>query len=438
MDFYSLGLSDKLSKTIVDHGYTVPTPIQQKAIPQVLCGRDLFACAQTGTGKTAAFVLPMIDIIDSQRMRSNMPRAIILEPTRELATQVYENFVAYNKSHDLKAVVLVGGESMFEQDKILKKGVDILIATPGRLLDLFERGKLLLQNVHFFVIDEADRMLDMGFMPDVERIVAMIPQSRQTLFFSATMPDEIKKIAAKFLNNPREIVITPSARTADTVTQYMVKTPHDDKTKRQYLRKILKEQNCQGPVIIFSNRKSVVDIISKSLKHHGYNAECLHGDMPQTKRNETLEDFKAGKFSVLVASDVAARGLDVTDLALVVNYDVPINSEDYVHRIGRTGRAGKSGIAIMLVSDKDKKRMQGVESLIKQKIDEMKVVLLPEDVEEKRPARQSRSTSENKRSVSDRPGRMKRHEMLPDDPSGPVVGFGEFVPAFMNIKFPEL
>jgi superfamily II DNA/RNA helicase len=366
MKFIDLGLSAELEQTVNLLGYTVPTPIQEQAIPQILRGRDLFGCAQTGTGKTASFILPMIDILQGSRSKVRMPRSIVLEPTRELAAQVLESFETYGKDHKLKAALLVGGESMTDQEKQLKRGVDVLIATPGRLLDLFERGQILLADVKILVIDEADRMLDMGFIPDVDRIVATLPKMRQTLLFSATMPGEIKKLSQSYLINPKEIIIAPASRTATTVKQHVVRA--DDTKKREALRQILSLQENPGPIIIFCNRKRDISVLTSSLKRYGYEAGSLHGDMAQSQRNQMLEDFKSGKITVLVASDVAARGLDVDGLSLVVNFDVPMNAEDYVHRIGRTGRAGNTGVAITLVSHRDEKYLTGVQAFIQQEI----------------------------------------------------------------------
>jgi superfamily II DNA/RNA helicase len=366
MNFSDLGLSAELEQTVNKLGYTLPTPIQEQAIPQILRGRDLFGCAQTGTGKTASFILPMIDVLHGSRSKVRMPRSIVLEPTRELAAQVLESFETYGKNHKLKAALLVGGESMSDQEKQLKRGVDVLIATPGRLLDLFERGQILLADVKILVIDEADRMLDMGFIPDVDRIVATLPKMRQTLLFSATMPDEIKKLAQVYLINPKEIIIAPTTRTAATVTQHVIFV--EDASKREALREILNRQENPGPIIIFCNRKRDISVLTSSLRKYGFVAGSLHGDMAQTQRNQTLEDFKNGKVTVLVASDVAARGLDVDGLSLVVNFDVPMNAEDYVHRIGRTGRAGNAGVAITLVSSRDEKYLAGVQTFIQQEI----------------------------------------------------------------------
>jgi superfamily II DNA/RNA helicase len=366
MTFSDLGLSVELEQTVNQLGYTLPTPIQEQAIPQILRGRDIFGCAQTGTGKTASFILPMIEILNGSRAKVGMPRSIVLEPTRELAAQVLENFLMYGKNHKLKAALLVGGESMTDQEKQLKRGVDVLIATPGRLLDLFERGQILLADVKILVIDESDRMLDMGFIPDIDRIIAKLPKIRQTLLFSATMPAEIQKLAENYLINPKEIIIAPSVRTASTVTQYVVRVP--SAKKRDALRHFLRAQKGTEPTIIFCNRKRDISILVSSLKKYGFNAGGFHGDMAQSQRNQTLDDFKQGKVTVLVASNVAARGLDVEGLSLVVNFDVPLNAEDYVHRIGRTGRAGKEGLAITLVSDHDEKFLKEVHTFIKEEI----------------------------------------------------------------------
>jgi len=375
MKFSDLGLSAELEQTVNKLGYEVPTPIQEQAIPQILRGRDLFGCAQTGTGKTASFILPMIDVLHGSRSKVRMPRSIVLEPTRELAAQVLESFETYGKDHKLKAALLVGGESMADQEKQLKRGVDVLIATPGRLLDLFERGQILLADVKILVIDEADRMLDMGFIPDVDRIVATLPKMRQTLLFSATMPAEIKKLAQAYLINPKEIIIAPTTRTAATVTQHVLRV--QDNKKREALREILSMQKNPGAIIIFCNRKRDISVLTSSLKKYGYEAGSLHGDMAQSQRNKTLEEFKGGKIAVLVASDVAARGLDVDGLSLVVNFDVPMNAEDYVHRIGRTGRAGNAGVAITLVTGSDEKYLTEVQAFIHQEIPVMTLGEVP-------------------------------------------------------------
>jgi superfamily II DNA/RNA helicase len=350
-------------------GYTTPTPIQEKAIPVVLMGRDVLGCAQTGTGKTAGFTLPMIDILSSGRARARMPRSLIIAPTRELAAQVSENFELYGKHGKLSMALLIGGSSFAEQEQKLDRGVDVLIATPGRLIDLFERGKILLADVKILVIDEADRMLDMGFMPDVERIVGLLPKIRQTLFFSATMPPEIRRLADKFLLNPKEISVDPPASAAQTVTQGLVKLRGAAKEKRAGLRRLIaQEGEAVKSALVFCNRKRDVDIVFRSMERHGYSVAALHGDMAQPVRMETLQKFKDGSVQFMVCSDVAARGLDIPAVSHVFNFDVPSNAEDYVHRIGRTGRAGRSGKAFTLALPEEKKYLGNVVSLIGKEI----------------------------------------------------------------------
>ena len=370
MNFADLGLSNEVLKAVSDAGYSKPTPIQEKAIPIVLMGRDILGCAQTGTGKTASFTLPMIDILANGRSRSRMPRTLILEPTRELAAQVAENFDTYGKYNKLSKALIIGGSSMAEQNKLLDRGVDVLIATPGRLLDLFDRGGLLLSDVKILVIDEADRMLDMGFIPDVEKIVSVIPQIRQTLFFSATMPPEIKRLADLFLINPKEITISPPSTLGKTISQGLLMISHTNKRdmanlqkkKREKLRKLIVQENVKN-ALIFCNRKKDVDILNKSFKKHGFNSAALHGDMVQSARMQTMEKFKAREFDFLICSDVAARGLDIDQLSHVFNFDIPTHPEDYVHRIGRTGRAGKHGRAISLAWREDGKYIKSIEQL---------------------------------------------------------------------------
>ena len=361
MSFTDLGLSPEVLQAVADAGYTTPTPIQEQAIPYVLTGRDVLGCAQTGTGKTAGFTLPMIDILAAGRARARMPRSLILEPTRELAAQVSNAFETYGKHHKLSMALLIGGESFSDQERKLDRGVDVLIATPGRLIDLFERGKILLSDVKILVIDEADRMLDMGFIPDVERIVGLLPRIRQTLFFSATMPPEIRRLADAFLMNPKEISVAPPASPAALVTQHLVTVEPDD--KREALRRLILSEDVKN-AIIFCNRKRDVDILHRSLARHGLNVAALHGDMPQSKRTETLERFKDGAIRLLVASDVAARGLDVQGMSHVFNFDVPIHAEDYVHRIGRTGRAGREGRAFTIATPEDGRFVQAITKLI--------------------------------------------------------------------------
>ncbi|MEP2812356.1 MAG: DEAD/DEAH box helicase [Alphaproteobacteria bacterium] len=377
MSFSDLGLSDELLKAISDAGYTDPTPIQAQAIPQVLMGRDILGCAQTGTGKTASFTLPMIDILASGRAKARMPRSLILEPTRELAAQVADNFEVYGKYHKLNHALLIGGENMSEQIKRLEKGVDVLIATPGRLMDVFDRGHLLLRDVKVLVIDEADRMLDMGFIPDVEKIVSKLPQMRTTLLFSATMPPEIKRLADRFLMNPKEITVSKPATAAETIKQLLVMVTgagRDQtsiaKRKREILRKLIEREQPKN-AIIFCNRKRDVDVVYKSLERHGYNtAARLHGDMVQSVRMETLSKFKSGDVTLLVCSDVAARGLDIPAMSHVFNFDVPTHADDYVHRIGRTGRAGREGVAISIAVPSDGKYVDAIEKLMGRSIDQ--------------------------------------------------------------------
>ncbi|MBC2651097.1 DEAD/DEAH box helicase [Novosphingobium aerophilum] len=360
MNFADLGLSDELLKAVEQAGYTEPTPIQAQAIPSVLMMRDLIGIAQTGTGKTAGFVLPMIDILAHGRRRALMPRSLILEPTRELAAQVAENFEKYGKNHDLKMALLIGGVQMGDQVKALTEGVDVLIATPGRLMDLFERGKILLTGCNLLVIDEADRMLDMGFIPDIETICSKLPANRQTLLFSATMPPPIKKLADKFLSNPKSIEVARPATTNTNIVQHKVKVT--SRKKRDVLRHLLQTDNVTT-AIVFANRKTTVRDLAKSLKRYGFSAGEIHGDMDQPSRNAELQRFKDGDINILVASDVAARGLDVKGVSHVFNFDTPWHPDDYVHRIGRTGRGGATGRAFTLVSEEDAEAIANVERL---------------------------------------------------------------------------
>jgi superfamily II DNA/RNA helicase len=365
MDFSELDLSPGLLQAVSDAGYTTPTPIQEQAIPHVRRERDVLGCAQTGTGKTASFVLPMIDMLAAGRSRARMPRSLILEPTRELATQVAASFELYGKYHRLTMALLIGGESFVDQERKLDRGVDVLIATPGRLLDLYGRGKIILSDAHILVIDEADRMLDMGFIPDVERIVGLLPKNRQTLFFSATMPTEIRRLADAFLSNPVEISVSPPASPAVGVVQSIAVV--DPRDKRETLRRLVRSEDVKN-ALIFCNRKRDVDILYKSLARHGFDTAALHGDMPQPKRTETLERFKNGEIRLLVASDVAARGLDIKGMSHVFCFDVPVHAEDYVHRIGRTGRAGLSGRSFMLAAPEDGKAVAAIVKLIGKEI----------------------------------------------------------------------
>ncbi len=362
MKFSDLGLSSVLSRAVADLGYESPTPIQEKSIPVVLMGRDILGSAQTGTGKTASFTLPMIDILASGRAKARLPRSLILAPTRELAAQVADSFEKFSVNNKLSMALLIGGVSFADQNAALSKGVDVLIATPGRLLDHFERGKVLLNDVKILVIDEADRMLDMGFIPDVEKIVSLLPRMRQTLFFSATLSDDIQKIGSKFVMNPKIIEVAPPASTAETVAQHLTWT--DSKSKRQVLRNLLAVEQVKNAVI-FCNRKRDISTLVTSLKRHGFSAVALHGDMTQSARLDALQKFKDGDVPLLIASDVAARGLDIAGLSHVFNFDVPMSAEDYVHRIGRTGRAGKSGRAFTIAAGKDDIKYVGaIEKLI--------------------------------------------------------------------------
>jgi superfamily II DNA/RNA helicase len=368
MQFSELGLSEKVLRAVEASGYTTPTPIQAQAIPFALTGRDVLGIAQTGTGKTAAFVLPMLCRLEQGRARARVPRTLILEPTRELAAQVEEAFVKYGSQHKLNVALLIGGVSFADQETKIMRGADVLIATPGRLLDFFERGKLLLSGIEILVIDEADRMLDMGFIPDIEKICKMVPFTRQTLFFSATMPPEITRLTEQFLHQPARVEVARAASTADTITQLMVAS-HGGGDKRETLRRLLREADGLKNAIVFCNRKRDVAIVHKSLEKHGFPVGCLHGDMDQSARMASLDAFKNGAVDILVCSDVAARGLDIPDVSHVVNFDVPTHSEDYVHRIGRTGRAGRSGVSLTIVTGDDGKYVAQIEDLIKRKID---------------------------------------------------------------------
>ena len=374
MAFSDLGLGPELLRAVAEAGYVEPTPIQAQAIPAILTGRDVLGVAQTGTGKTASFTLPMIEILAAGRAKARMPRSLILAPTRELAAQAADNFEKYGKYHRLTMALLIGGESFADQIKALDRGVDVLIATPGRLLDLFERGQILLNDVRILVIDEADRMLDMGFIPDVERIVALLPRIRQTLFFSATMAPEIKRLADAFLMNPKEISVAPPASPAALVSQHLVICATID--KREALRHLLRTEDVKN-AIIFCNRKRDVDILFRSLAKHGFDVRPLHGDMPQSARTETLERFRNGEIRLLACSDVAARGLDIANMSHVFNFDVPHHAEDYVHRIGRTGRAGREGRAFTIATPEDGKYLAAIAALIGKEIPRISLEGLP-------------------------------------------------------------
>jgi superfamily II DNA/RNA helicase len=445
MSFADLGLSPELLQAVTDAGYSEPTPIQAAAIPSVLMMRDLIGIAQTGTGKTASFVLPMIDILAHGRRRALMPRSLILEPTRELAAQVAENFEKYGKGHDLKMALLIGGVQMGDQVKALSDGVDVLIATPGRLMDLFQRGKILLTGCSLLVIDEADRMLDMGFIPDIEEICAKLPKQRQTLLFSATMPPPIKKLADKFLENPKTIEVARPASTNANITQRLVPVTGGAFAKRERLRDLLRGEDVRT-AIIFCNRKTTVRELNKSLKKHGFRAGEIHGDMEQPERIAELDRFKSGDINILVASDVAARGLDIKGVSHVFNFDAPWHPDDYVHRIGRTGRAGATGTAFTLVGPEDEENIANIEKLTGQTIERVAVSAPPrEDPPESRERRpRGRAEPREERPVprreeprreraprAERPRRDERDTRFED--GGPDVGWNGPVPDFLSV-----
>ena len=398
MMFSELGLSAKTLEAVTAAGYTIPTPIQAEAIPPALLRRDVMGLAQTGSGKTAAFVLPMLSLLEKGRARARMPRTLILEPTRELADQVREAFETLGSKHNLNVALLIGGVAFEPQALKIDRGADVVIATPGRLLDHFERGKLLLTGIDMLVIDEADRMLDMGFIPDIERICKLLPFTRQTLFFSATMPAEIQRLTTAFLSNPVRVEVSNRSSTAETITQMLVKAPHEAAAKRDLLRKLLRTQTNVKNGIIFANRKTTVALLEKSLRTHGFNAGALHGDMDQSARMKTLAGFRNNEITYLIASDVAARGLDIPDVSHIFNYDVPTHAEDYVHRIGRTGRAGREGQAFTLVTKEEAKYWKGIEALIKKDVPyfDLGANAGADDVEEAPPARERKPRRESK------------------------------------------
>lgn len=426
MNFADLGLSDELLRAVTESGYSEPTPIQASAIPSVLMMRDLIGIAQTGTGKTASFVLPMIDILSQGRTRALMPRSLILEPTRELAAQVAENFEKYGKYNKLSMALLIGGVQMGDQIKALEKGVDVLIATPGRLMDLFERGKILLTGCELLVIDEADRMLDMGFIPDIETICSKLPKTRQTLLFSATMPPPIKKLADKFLSNPKTIEVSRPASTNLDITQHVVQLRADK--KRETLRTLLKGEDVRT-AIIFCNRKTTVRELNKSLRASGFASSEIHGDMDQPARLAELDRFKRGDVNILVASDVAARGLDIKGVSHVFNFDAPWHPDDYVHRIGRTGRAGAKGAAFTFVTAEDAENIANIEKLTGQTIERYTLPDREPAAEtpaerprrEREPRREKPRDAETKREVETKPevqpAREPRHRDARREPS---------------------
>ncbi len=466
--FSDLGLAPKVLRAVSDAGYEIPTPIQVGAIPPALEGRDVLGIAQTGTGKTAGFVLPMITLLARGRARARMPRSLVLCPTRELAAQVAENFETYSKHVKLTKALLIGGVSFKEQDTLIDKGVDVLIATPGRLLDHFERGKLILSDVKIMVVDEADRMLDMGFIPDIERIFGLTPFTRQTLFFSATMAPEIERITNTFLSNPAKVEVARQATASETIEQAVVmfRASRKDRQateKRAVLRALIDAEGeaCTN-AIVFCNRKTDVDIVAKSLQKHGYDAAPIHGDLDQSQRTRTLDGFRAGTLRFLIASDVAARGLDVPAVSHIFNFDVPSHSEDYVHRIGRTGRAGRAGKAIMICVPADERNLGDIERLIGKEIpraeNPLKDRAMPEAEAESdaKPARSSRSRSrkprdekprddkpmdkapeaktEAKTETKDRPSRSRGKGRGREEE---VVGMGDHLPGFIAMSFDD-
>ena len=489
--FSDLNLDPKVLKAVAEAGYETPTPIQAGAIPPALEGRDVLGIAQTGTGKTASFTLPMISLLRRGRARARMPRSLVLCPTRELAAQVAENFEVYAKHTKLTKALLIGGVSFKEQDVLIDKGVDVLIATPGRLLDHFERGKLILSDVKIMVVDEADRMLDMGFIPDIERIFGLTPFTRQTLFFSATMAPEIERITNTFLSNPARIEVARAATTGENIAQGVVmfkgsRREKADAEKRALLRALIDAEGeaCTN-AIIFCNRKSDVDVVAKSLKKHGYNAAPIHGDLDQSQRTRTLNGFRDGSITFLCASDVAARGLDIPAVSHIFNFDVPSHAEDYVHRIGRTGRAGRSGKAIMICSPRDEKNFADVERLIEKEIPRLdnpletataKAATTPAPAAEAAPQptpsedkpKRSRTRSRSKpqpapveevtapvveaapapEQEAPKPARAPRADAKPKSSEGKrdrgnrrddnrVVGMGDDAPAFIRLSFAE-
>ncbi|MBA3940772.1 MAG: DEAD/DEAH box helicase [Sphingopyxis sp.] len=453
MKFADLGLSDELLRAVTESGYDEPTAIQAGAIPSVLMMRDMIGIAQTGTGKTASFVLPMIDILAHGRTRALMPRSLILEPTRELAAQVAENFEKYGKYHKLSMALLIGGVQMGDQVKALEKGVDVLIATPGRLMDLFERGKILLTGCNLLVIDEADRMLDMGFIPDIENICTKLPANRQTLLFSATMPPPIKKLADKFLSNPKTIEVARPASRNENIEQFVVKT--SERGKRDTLRSLIEAESI-GTAIIFCNRKTTVRELAKSLQRYGYKAGEIHGDMDQSSRIAELDRFKNGTINILVASDVAARGLDVKGVSHVFNFDAPWHPDDYVHRIGRTGRAGAKGRAFTLITPSDDEAIDNIQKLTGYQIPvhdmggaERETTRPVGDREEREPrksarggrSRSAKPASEERSGSEKRTRKPEGRKPAPaaprsrDDDDGPDDGWNGPMPDFLSVGF---
>ncbi len=436
--FDSLGLSPEVLRAVTESGYTTPTPIQAQGIPHVLQRRDMIGIAQTGTGKTASFTLPMIELLARGRAKARMPRSLILEPTRELAAQVAESFEKYGKYNKLSMALLIGGTSFDDQDRKLDRGVDVLIATPGRLLDHFGRGKLMLSQVNILVIDEADRMLDMGFIPDVEEICKKLPFTRQTLFYSATMPPEIQKLTEKFLHNPVRVEVSRPATTGTNITQEIIDVPANDWAKREALRRLMREAVDLKNAIVFCNRKRDVDVVAKSLKKHGFNAAPIHGDLDQSVRTKTLEQFKSGEIPILVASDVAARGLDIPAVSHVFNFDVPFHADDYVHRIGRTGRAGRSGHTYMLATSRDFKAVEAIEKLTGSKPAHRMLEGLAEATQDRPPSehRGGRDKDRNRRGGS-RDRERDHHRKVPHHGHHAAMAPSEAQPNAAPVPVPE-
>ncbi|WP_375622685.1 MULTISPECIES: DEAD/DEAH box helicase [unclassified Bartonella] len=457
--FDDLGLSAKVINAVKSAGYTTPTPIQSETIPHVLQRKDVLGIAQTGTGKTASFVLPMLTLLEKGRARARMPRTLILEPTREIAAQVEENFDKYGINHRLNVALLIGGVSFELQDRKLERGADVLIATPGRLLDHCERGKLLLMGVEILVIDEADRMLDMGFIPDIERICKLTPFTRQTLFFSATMAPEITKLTKQFLHAPVSVEVTKASSTATTITQRLVKSGNKSWDKRAVLRELIQNEGAElQNAIIFCNRKRDISELFRSLIKHNFNVGALHGDMDQYSRMNTLADFKNNKLTLLVASDVAARGLDIPAVSHVFNYDVPTHAEDYIHRIGRTGRANRSGKAFTIVTKADQKYINAIEEMSNEKIEwlngDLSTLIADDQTEDivvkKKSSKSSKKTApkkpvaHTKKSVEENKTEYIKNANNKEKPSEQQrprknknytpLGFGDDIPAFMLIK----
>ena len=455
--FSDLNLNTKILKAIDEAGYETPTPIQAGAIPAALEGKDVLGIAQTGTGKTASFTLPMIHLLARGRARARMPRSLVLCPTRELAAQVAENFDTYSKHLKLTKALLIGGVSFKEQDLLIDKGVDVLIATPGRLLDHFERGKLLLTGVQVMVVDEADRMLDMGFIPDIERIFGLTPFTRQTLFFSATMAPEIERITNTFLSAPTRVEVARQATASETIEQAVVmfkasRREREGSEKRAVLRALIEGEGSKCTnAIVFCNRKTDVDICAKSLKKYGYDAEPIHGDLDQSQRTRTLDGFREGNIRILVASDVAARGLDVPSVSHVFNFDVPSHAEDYVHRIGRTGRAGRDGKAMMICAKRDEKNFDAIEKLIQKEIprienpnaqiDDAQTPSKPRrskaGSEAEQPKRKSEKAVAQNETREKPPAQTKDRNRSRKNQSHSVAGMGDHMPSFIALSFEE-